>query len=132
MKTIARSLAFAAALAAALPLAVRADHREEDRRHGDRGAPPAHGLPPAAGHGQPHGHGCGPIQGSLPGSRHDWRARELRRIRSEMAALDARRAAYHARWAGRPGKLRKFDRRYLAERAALERQYARLAWTAMR
>ena len=129
MKTIARSLAVAAALAAALPLAARADRREDGRRGDDHDTRPVYGLPPATpGFGQGHGS----VRGSLPGMRHDWRARELRQIRSEMAALDARRAAFHARWAGRPGKLRRFDRWYFAERTALEQRYARLAWTAMR
>jgi hypothetical protein len=131
MKTVARSLAIAAALAAALPLAARADPREEESRRGDRHAPPAHGLPPPApglGHDLEERH----TRGGFPLVRPDWRARELRRIRAEMAELDARRAAFHARWAGRPGKLRRFDRWYFAERATLERRYVRLAWTAMR
>jgi hypothetical protein len=123
MKTIARSLAFAAALAAALPLAARADRRDDDH-DGRRGLPPpAHGMP-APDHG--HGPGQGPYR------RHDWRSRELARIRAEMAALDARRAWFHQRWAGRPGKLRQFDRWYFVERAALERRWGQLAWTAMR
>jgi hypothetical protein len=122
MRTIARSLAIAAALAAALPLAARADRRDDPAgRHGV--PPPAYGTPaPAPGH----------APGRVPFRRHDWRANELRRIRSEIAALDARRAWFHERWAGRPGKLHRFDRWYFAERTALERRWSQLAWTAMR
>jgi hypothetical protein len=51
------------------------------------------------------------------------RAHELRELRQAYRALDAERAAYHARWAGRPGKLRKFDRYYASEKARLDQRW---------
>jgi hypothetical protein len=61
------------------------------------------------------------------GSRHDgWRARELLELRREYRELEAEHAAFHARWAGRPGKLRKYDRGYAVERARLDARWNEL------
>ncbi|HSN90256.1 MAG TPA: hypothetical protein VLS93_03415 [Anaeromyxobacteraceae bacterium] len=144
MKTDARKLAIVAALAAALPLAARADWRDQDGRFDDRAPPQSYGTPapghdhhsqcghPVPGYGPGYGRDLGWGPGTVSLRRHDWRARELAQIRAEMAALDAQRARFHERFAGRPGKLRKFDRWYFAERTALERRYAELAWVVMR
>jgi hypothetical protein len=51
------------------------------------------------------------------------RFHELRELRQAYRALDAERAAYYARWSGRPGKLRKFDRYYASERARLDQRW---------
>ena len=48
------------------------------------------------------------------------RERELREIRRELRALEDERADFYARYAGRPGKIRKFERWYAARRAELE------------
>jgi hypothetical protein len=63
--------------------------------------------------------------------RDGWRARELAKVRQEMRELDRERERFHARYAGRPGKLRKYDRTYEARRAELERRHHELelyAW----
>jgi hypothetical protein len=125
MKPVVRSLAAAAALAAATPLAARADRCDEAR---PGGPPPAWTEPDRA-----------PAAWPQPGDRGEyrpvrdgWRARELARVQGEIAALDAERARFHARWAFHPGKLRRFDRRWFFERSELERRYRELAYYAWR
>jgi hypothetical protein len=143
MKPVARSLAIAAVLAAAAPAA--AHPGDEDRP----APPPSSYEMPASGYGAPIAYpsdggwrdrdGSGDRDGwSGRGDRdgwrrqYGWRARELERIRADIASLDAQRAAFYQRYAYRPGKLRRFDRWYFAERAALERRRNELAWTASR
>jgi hypothetical protein len=58
--------------------------------------------------------------------RQTWRARELQELRREYRTLDAERAAFHARWAGRPGKIRKYDREYATARAGLDARWQEL------
>jgi hypothetical protein len=111
-------LILVAALAASLPAAAAADDRC-DHRAGPGG-------PAAAPYAYP----------ADPGPRRwregEWRDRQLHRIDAELRALDAERAELHARWAGRPGRLRRYDRWYAERRAELEHRRAellgRLAW----
>lgn len=68
------------------------------------------------------------------GHRHrdGWRERARAELRVEYARLDHDRAAFYAsRASHRPGKVRKFERWYAAERAELDRRWAALdvyAW----
>jgi hypothetical protein len=125
-------LALAAALAAALPAAARGD----DHRHG---ASCGH-VRDAAGNWvavqvQPFPAGWDDRDGRFDDhdgrlDRHDgrdgWRWRELREVRRELRELDAKRDAYHHRWAYHPRKLARFDRWYFSERDRLERRRAEL------
>ncbi len=111
-------IVLAAVLSGALPAAASA--RDCDHDH-DRRAELVQPSP-----WQP-GPGPGP-RGWREGSH---RERELAAVRAELRALDAQRADFHARFAGRPGKLRHYDRSYLEQRAALEQRWhalQRLAW----
>jgi hypothetical protein len=103
-------LVLAAVLAASIPAVAAA--RDCDHH----GAPAAHGGP--AHHPAP-----------APGARWreaSWRDRELLHVRAELRALERERAEYHARHAGHPGKLRKYDRAHAARRAELERRWHEL------
>lgn len=53
-------------------------------------------------------------------------------LRAELAELERERAAYHARFARRPGKLARYDASYLDRRAVLERELQRLTFYAWR
>lgn len=121
---IVSKLAVIAALAAAIPAAASA--REGDRDCEHRPAPvvvaPVHvpAPPPPA------------WSGRHERDRHwrenAWRERELRRVSSELRALDAERAAFHARFAHNPRKLARYDRSYLERRASLERRWSELSY----
>jgi hypothetical protein len=106
-------LVLAAVLAGSIPAAASADH-DDGRPSSAYPAPPQH-VPPAAG-----------------GWREQrWRERELATIHAELQRLEAERAQFHARYAGRPGKLRRYERDYVERRAELERRMSalhRLAW----
>jgi hypothetical protein len=95
--TSLRKLALAVALAAAIPSAALAKPCEMDRSHS---APP---RPAPAGW-----------------QHQSARERELSEIRRELRALEDTRADFYARYAGRPGKVRKFERWYAERRAELE------------
>lgn len=110
-------LVLAAAIAASLPAAASA----RDCDHGPTGAPvtvpaPAHPdrPPPYRAHAR------------------SWRERELAQVRAELRALDQERAAFHARFAHNPRKLRRYDRSYLERRAALEHRWQELQVVAWR
>lgn len=111
MMRLVRIVAAAAVLTLAVPAA--ASGREDVRR-----APVPRPVPAPATthdcweHGSDH--------------RQAWRARELQDLRREYRILDAEREAFHARWAGRPGKLRKYDREYATERARLDARWREL------
>jgi hypothetical protein len=53
-------------------------------------------------------------------------------VRAELRELERERDRDPARFAGRPGKLRKYDRAYLARRAELERRLDELRYYAWR
>jgi hypothetical protein len=110
-------LILVAALAAALPAAAAADGCDRDVGWGGpAGAPYARPADP----------------GPRRWRELEWRDRQLHRIDAELGALDAGRAEFHARWAGRPGRLRRYDRWYAERRAELEHRRAelleRFAW----
>lgn len=67
-----------------------------------------------------------------PAPRVGWRGHELASVRAELQALEAERAQFHARFASRPGKLRKYDCSYFERRAALERRWHELQRVAYR
>ncbi len=108
-------LVLAAVLAGSIPAAATAC--EPDGHAGSvYPAPPAHVPPPA------------PRAGWSEARR---RERELGSIRAELRSLEVQRARYHAAYAGRPGKLRRYDRWYFGQRAELERrmhELQRVAW----
>jgi hypothetical protein len=115
MTSAVPKLVLAAALAVALPAVAKAspyDHRSEQARPAPARAVPA----------------------PMPVSwRHEsFRQRELATLRLEFRALDREREIFHARFAGRPGKLRKYDRGYLARRTELERRWDELQYVAWR
>lgn len=115
MTTRLPKLVLAAVLAGALPAAASAGDCDHDPgRAGEYRPVPWQPAPPP------------------PAWRMGWRERELAAIRAELRALDVARADFHARFAGRPGKLRRYDRDFLERRAELERRYhalqARYAW----
>lgn len=120
-------LVLAAALAGAIPAAASAHDRDRD---GDRDRPPV-AVAPAPWYPAPP-----PVREGWRPERRDperaWRARELASVRGELRALDAERAEFHARHAWRPGQLRRYDRDYLARRAALERRLRALELVAWR
>ena len=60
------------------------------------------------------------------------RERELIEIRRELRALEDERADFYARYAGRPGKIRKFERSYVSRRAQLEARRDALRYYAWR
>lgn len=101
-------LVLAAVLASTVPAAAAARDCDHDPR-----PPHAHPAPPP----RPHA---------------AWRGRELRDARAELRALERERAAFHARHAGHPGKLRRYDRSYLERRAELERRARALSAVAFR
>jgi hypothetical protein len=103
-----RKLALAAALAVAVPSAALAMPCESERVP----APPR--PTPAAWH------------------HESARERELREIRRELRALEDERADFYARYAGRPGKIRKFERSYVSRRAQLEARRDALRYYAWR
>lgn len=113
-------LILAAVLASSLPVAASADDCDHDRR----GPPAAY---PAPAH-------PGPTPAWRDGSwrQASWRDRELREVRAELRALDQERAVFHARHAGHPGKVRKFERSYAERRAQLERRWYELQAVAWR
>lgn len=119
-------LVAAAILAGSLPAAALAHDGDHDR---DREARPVV-VAPAPFH-------------PAPAPREGWRVdardhrrdlvreRELASCRADLRALDAARADFYARHAGRPGQLRRYDRGYLVRRAELERRMGelqRVAW----
>lgn len=64
--------------------------------------------------------------------RDHWREREVAELRSRFAALDRARADFYARPGHRRGEVRRFERWYASERAALERRWDELTRYAMR
>jgi hypothetical protein len=60
------------------------------------------------------------------------RERELQQLRAALRALDAERAAYHARHARQPRKLRRYDAGWTERRAELERRFWQLQRVALR
>ena len=56
----------------------------------------------------------------------------MNEIRRELRALEVERADFHARYAGRPGKIRKFERQYAERRAELEARWDALRYYAWR
>jgi hypothetical protein len=120
MRPLSKMLAVVALVLAVLPAAAAARDCDHD------GVPVTYPAPqpvPAPAPGWYAGH--------RPWRDASWRERELAGIRAEMRELDARRAEFHARWAGRPGKIRKFERWYASRRAELDRRYwelQRYAW----
>jgi hypothetical protein len=107
--TSLRKLALAVALAASLPSAALAKPCETER------SSPVPPRPAPA----------------------DWhhesaRERELREIHRELRALEDARADFYARYAGRPGKVRKFERWYGERRAQLEARRDALRYYASR
>lgn len=122
MRPLVQKLVVAALVAASLPAAARAADCDHDR---DGTAVVYHRpqpYPPPA---------PGWQADRRPWRESSWRQREVARVRTEIRDLDAQRAEFHARFAGRPGKLRKFDRWYSFRRAELERRYwelQRFAW----
>lgn len=106
--TSLRKLALAVALAAALPSAALAKPCEME--HSSSVPRPA----PAGWH------------------RDSARDRELNEIRRELRALEDQRADFYARYAGRPGKVRKFERWYAERRAELEARRDSLRYYAWR
>jgi hypothetical protein len=102
-----RKLALAVALAAALPSAALAKPCDEDRLPLPRPAPADWGRDVRHDQGRD--------------SRYESpREREAREIRRELRELEDTRADFYARYAGRPGKVRRFERWYAARRAELE------------
>ncbi|GAO04524.1 hypothetical protein [Anaeromyxobacter sp. PSR-1] len=129
MKNVARKLALAAALTAAVPAAAHAKPCDHDAPVVAYPAPapvPAP-LPAPAGWRDDRWDDRGP-------RRHEgWRARERAALRAEYARLDAARDQFYARWNGYPppGKARKFERWYAHERGELDRRWDALegyAW----
>jgi hypothetical protein len=107
--TSLRKLALAVALAAAVPSAALAMPCEAER---------SYPVPPR------------PVPA---GWQHESaRERELREVRRELRALEDTRADFHARYAGRPGKVRKFERWYAERRAELEARRDALRYYAWR
>ncbi len=102
-------LILAAVLAASLPAAARASDGCDHPR-GQHASPVPHR----------------PEHGARRWSEAQWRERQLQRVRAELRALEAERAEFHARYAGRPGKLRRYDRVYAERRTELERRRAEL------
>jgi len=94
--TSLRKLALAVALAAAVPSAALAKPCEVER---------SYSVPRPAPAGWHH---------------ESARERELREIRRELRTLEDKRTDFYARYAGRPGKVRKFERWYAERRAELE------------
>lgn len=60
------------------------------------------------------------------------RVERIRQVRFELRRLDDDRAGFHARFSYRPRKLARYDAWYFEQRAALERELARLTWYARR
>lgn len=123
MKKIVSKLALAAALAAAVPAAARAEPCDD---HDRRAPAPAVYVPaqtvytPA---GQWRGH-------DRP--RHDgWRAQEQARLRIEFARLDEARDRFYAVH-HRRGEVRRFERWYGERRAELERRWSEVSYYAWR
>jgi hypothetical protein len=121
-------LTLAALLAGAVPAAAHAHDWDHDARPiAVQPAPwqPAPPPPAIAPLGEDRGFGHREWRGG------GWRARELARIDAELRALDAERADFHARFAFRPGALRRFDRGYFVRRAEIEHrrgELVRVAW----
>ncbi|WP_242346121.1 hypothetical protein [Anaeromyxobacter terrae] len=112
-----RKLALAVALAAALPSAALAKPCDDDRFPPPRPAP------------ADWGRDGGPDWGR---DGRDWRhesprEREAREIRRELRELEDTRADFYARFGGRPGKVRRFERWYAERRAELDAR-----WDALR
>lgn len=113
MTSCISKLVLAAVLAGSIPAAASA-HERDGRPDAVYPAPPQHVPPPAR-----------------EWREQRWRERELATIHAELQRLEAERAQFHARYAGRPGKLRHYDRDYLERRAELERRMNalhRVAW----
>jgi hypothetical protein len=107
--TSLRKLALAVALAAAIPSAALAKPCDSERAY------PAPPRPAPAGW-----HYASP------------REREVRELRRELRELEATREDFHARYAGRPGKIRKFERWYAERRAELVERLDELRYYAWR
>jgi hypothetical protein len=126
MKTLASKLAFAAAVAALVPGLAKADDGHDHR-------PAAHaGHPAPAAAVRPTYPAPAPARAWSEGRGTTWRERELATLRAEIRALEARRAEFHARFGWNPRKVSKFERWYVAERAALDRRWQELAYYAWR
>jgi poly(3-hydroxybutyrate) depolymerase len=111
-------LVLAAALAATLPAVAAA--RDCDHPGEVAWAPAAaRPLPPP----QPAPHAW---------RERSWRDREAAQLRAEFRALEEERARFHAQYGRRPGKIRRYDRRYEARRAELERRWYALQAMAVR
>ncbi|WP_232287365.1 hypothetical protein [Anaeromyxobacter dehalogenans] len=125
--SVARKLALAAALTAAVPAAAHAKPCDHDGPAVAYPAPVPAPLPAPAGWRDDRWDDRGP-------RRHDgWRARERAALRAEYARLDAARDRFYARWNGAPppGKARRFERWYAHERGELDRRWDALegyAW----
>jgi hypothetical protein len=119
MTRLASKLALAAVLTATLPAAALAQPCDDDRRSPVQALPVAH-RPPA------------PPPMPAGWEREGWRERELREIRSDLRALEAKRAAFHQRWGWHARKVARFERSYALERAELERRREALMYYAWR
>mgnify|MGYP003474020974 CR=1 FL=1 len=119
MTRLASKIALAATLAALIPAVAAADPRDHDRRRPDVTVPaPYHSPAP-------------PTPAPL-WQREGRRAHELRELRRELRELEARRAAFHARWGWHGRKVQKFERWYAYERAELDRRWHELQYYAWR
>lgn len=119
MTNVARKLALAAALTAAVPAAAHAKPCDRDLPVVVHPAPAPAPLPAPAGWHEDRWDDRGPRHAD------GWRARERAALRGEYARLETSRDRFYARWNGHPppGKARRFERWYAHERAELDRRW---------
>ncbi len=123
MKKITRNLVLAAVTASSLGAATLARADDWDRR-----------LPPAAA--APAPFQPGPFadrdgyrdRDFFDGHRGGWRARELDRVRDDLARLERERAEALARAGWNPWRTRRIEAWYATRRAELERRYEALTF----
>ncbi len=126
-----QKLVLAAVLLSSIPLAASAhDRRDRDGAPPAGWSGPAYPAPPAAYPG--YGEAPRPAPREWREWRESrWRERERAEVAAQLRALDAERDRFYAENGWRPGRVRRFERYYVARRAELERRWYELqpvAW----